>query len=242
MNLKFWKRKPEKLQEPQKAVVIDTNVILRMGKLHAGDILNELGGKIFVPWVVLEELIKFRKQAIWEKRVVERAIERGQIRKLSFLAGLPEEEKRQVMRGKRDFIRRAIAEAIERGEIEKLSFLTRLSKEERRLRRKRLKSALSVWSIFSKKIEDADWKITGSDPALYFEVFGKKVDNDEIDDESETTVGKDIGTPDVRIIASCLYLQKKGLDVILLTKDLGLKRRAMELGVQATSGLSDLID
>ncbi len=51
------------------AIVIDTNMILRIGEIYGGDFVKKLKGAIFVPWAVLEELLNFKRIAIKERRI-----------------------------------------------------------------------------------------------------------------------------------------------------------------------------
>lgn len=68
-----WKLlKKFKKDEKKIAVVIDTNVILRMGQFHESGILEKIQGSVFIPWPVLEEMIAFRKEAICVKRRKEK--------------------------------------------------------------------------------------------------------------------------------------------------------------------------
>jgi len=183
MNFKkLWKKK---------AVVVDTNMILKMGRLHAGDILNKFGNKVFIPWSVLEEMILFRKEALYIKRHIQKhGVEPRFIRKLKF--------------------------------------------QDAKTRHRRCESVLSVWPIFSEKIENFEWKIIGSDSKRYFKIFNGKVQN------SDGIIGEDIGTSDVRIIASCLFLQAKGFNVVLLTRDKELMKQAASRKINVTNGISEI--
>lgn len=188
------KKKTIEKQEPEKplAIVIDTNIVLRMGQFRATSILNGLKGQVFIPWAVLEQLIAFRKEAIYVKRT---------LKQFGTEPGL----------------------------------MKRLTPREQELRRRRHIGVLNAWPLFSKKIEDGEWKIAGSDSHTYFQISEKTSGLDEMN------VGEEIGSADVRIIAACKMLRDKGFDVVLLTRDRGLKWNAENEGFRVEMGLSDLV-
>lgn len=190
----FFRRKKEKKNEKPLAVVIDTNIVLRVGQFRATSILNGLKGQVFVPWSVLEELIAFRKEAIYVKRTLKQ------------FGTEPR-------------------------------FMERMTEREQELRRRRHRSVLNAWPLFSQKIEDCEWRIAGSSSRMYFQASEKPSNGDP-----ERIVGEEIGSSDVRIIAVCKALRDKGFDVILLTRDRDLKRDVESEGFHVEVGLSDLVE
>lgn len=111
-------------------------------------------------------------------------------------------------------------------------FLSQLSDDERQMRDKRGPEALIAYPFVQEKIEQGKWKLIGRDVDIkpYFKGFNGKVE-------------KELKLADAKILACCLYLADKFefKEVVLLTRDRGLKETAARYSIRAEGGLSSLI-
>lgn len=111
-------------------------------------------------------------------------------------------------------------------------FLSQLSDDERQMREKRGPEALIAYPFVQKKIEQGKWKLIGRDVDIepYLKGFNGKVE-------------KELKLADAKILACCLYLADKFefKEVVLLTRDRGLRETAAKYGIRAEGGLSSLI-
>lgn len=111
-------------------------------------------------------------------------------------------------------------------------FLSQLTDEEQTHREKTGQEALVAYPFVQEKIEQGKWKLIGRDVDIepYLKGFNGKVE-------------KELKLADAKILACCLYLADKFefKEVVLLTRDRGLRETAAKYSIRAEKEFSSLI-